>query len=141
MDPKTISLLKKHIRMLDYIRADLVAILGQQPETPGKLPTSPSSLYAEFDAALSTLEPYVRPVDPVAVAMLDEHGLDDVKITIQPTLDVDPEAHQDAPHVPKPRPLNEYEVRKAELHAQRVTPCIADRDPYCPCPRCHGRMA
>lgn len=81
MDDKTRSLIKKHIRMLDYMRADMVAILGQQPENPAtapkpidiydKPPISP--LYQNFEAAKAGVT-VISEADMPSQARLPRHA-------------------------------------------------------------------
>lgn len=72
MDPKHASLIKKAIRMIDYMRADLVGILGETiPNSDDAPPTNPdgrtfakvasSPLYAAFDTATAA-QPDPEPI-------------------------------------------------------------------------------
>lgn len=51
MDPKHVSLIKKAIRMIDYMRADLVGILEANVVQTAEKLINPPSLYADFDTA------------------------------------------------------------------------------------------
>jgi hypothetical protein len=210
MRAEHVTLIKKAIRMVDYMRADLVRILEaegtattllQPLEKMGDKPAS--GLYAAFDAAtaaknaqpvtndegkhvddcpcwgcVALRKPELRSVkltpgevERVQAGELNPfnpHGVDipfrDKALPdpapiggLQALLNAPPadpngprvivhdiEEFAPPPPPPAPRPLTEYELRKAEIHAQRGTAfggqvCIAAHAPagtHCTCPRC-----
>lgn len=149
MDPKHVSLVKKAIRMIDYMRADLVGILGEVGERTDHgrdepriaVADTPSPLYAAFDVPFR--DKALPDPEPIGLISAETDEASD-PVEVDPVENTDPELSPAAPEI------TEYERLKRRIHAQHGTAlfrqnetmvCCAQHAPFgvsCQCPKCLG---
>ncbi len=145
MKAEHVTLIKKAIRMVDYMRADLVRILNESGVPSHPVPSPTSSLYAAFDAAAVPFRDKDLPAPGRHIDLTDaevnaaaEHAAERLGLEPSDTYpglvmsspdtstefgrlvagEGEPEAFEE-PTPPTPREPTEYEIRKAELHGMR----------------------